>query len=341
MCPAVGRGDIRQAFAGAGGRGDGLRSGRAAARARIAPHTVTRAARLLDDRSAVPHVLAAERAQGLRHGGTAAYARVDVLAEVRARQRDVLRDPVIMRVVRAQRCTVPQVEIHVCLDAGDAAAVAVLPCAVAAAVAGLGGPDGEPAVPPVIGRVVQCGRPPVAVGVHADRIARGLQRLAEDGRVAQDLGLRAVVADAAVLQVEVHRQLRVLAVEQAQSVRSLTARLLVGLCERVQIYTVRDAEPLACGGVDGPLRVVLRGQVTAAAAANDGKVNILRRGVPVNHTLILADIDTGACDPFAGGEHIRRCSVLRRELRGGGAAGQQRAQKQNGKQSFSHGIPPI
>ena len=159
--------------------------------------------------------------------------------------------------------------------------------------------------------------------------------------MAQDLGLRAVVADAAVLQVEVHRQLRVLAVEQAQSVRSLTARLLVGLCERVQIYTVRDAEPLACGGVDGPLRVVLRGQVTAAATANDGKVNILRRGVPVDHTLILTDIDTGACDPFAGGEHIRRCSVLRRELRGGGAAGQQRAQKQNGKQSFSHGIPPI
>lgn len=341
MCPVVGRGDIRQVFAGAGGRGDGLRSGRAAARARIAPHTVTRAACLLDDRSAVPHVLAAERAQGLRHGGTASHARVDVLAEVRARQRDVLRDPVIMRVVRAQRCTVPQVEIHVRLDAGDAAAVAVLPCAVAAAVAGLGGPDGEPAVPLVIGRVVQCGRPPVAVGVHADRIARGLQRLAEDGRVAQDLGLRAVVADAAVLQVEVHRQLRVLAVEQAQSVRSLTARLLVGLCERVQIYTVRDAELLACGGVDGPLRVVLRGQVTAAATANDGKVNILRRGVPVDHTLILADIDAGACDPFAGGEYIRRCSVLRRELRGGGAAGQQRAQKQNGKQSFSHNIPPI
>ena len=246
-----------------------------------------------------------------------------------------------MRVVRAQRRAIPQVEVHIRLDAGDAAAVAVLPRAVAATVAGLGGPDGEPAVPPVIGWVVQCGRPPVAVGVHADRIARGLQRLAEDGRVAQDLGLRAVVADAAVLQVEVHRQLRVLAVEQAQGVRSLTARLLVGLCERVQIYTVRDAEPLACGGVDGPLRVVLRGQVTAAATADDGKVNILRRGVPVDHTLILADIDTGACDPFAGGEHIRRCSVLRRELRGGGAAGQQRAQKQNGKQSFSHGIPPI
>ena len=101
MRPVVGRWDVRQVLAGAGRRGDGLRSRRAAARARIAQHTVARAARLLDDRSAVPDVLAAERAQGLGNGCAAAAARVDVPAKVRARQRDVLRDPVIMRVVRA------------------------------------------------------------------------------------------------------------------------------------------------------------------------------------------------------------------------------------------------
>ena len=143
--------------------------------------------------------------------------------------------------------------------------------------------------------------------------------------MAQDLGLRAVVADAAVLQVNVHRQLRVFAVEQTQSVRGLAACVRVGPCEGVQIHAVRDAEPLACGGVDGPLRVVLRGQVTAAAAADDGEVNMLRRRIPIDHTLILADVDAGARDLLSGGEHSGGRRVLRRELHGGGAAGQQGA----------------
>ena len=107
MRPVVGRRDVRQVFAGAGRCGDGLRPGCAAARARIAQHTVARTARLFDHRSAVPGVLTAERAQGLGHGCAAAAARVDVPAKVRARQRDVLRDLIIMRVVRAQRRAIP------------------------------------------------------------------------------------------------------------------------------------------------------------------------------------------------------------------------------------------
>ena len=143
---------------------------------------------------------AAQRTQRLGHGCAAAAAGVDAAAEVCTRRLRVFCDAVIVRVPRIERCAVAQIQVYVRRDAGDAGAVAALPCAVAAAVAGLRIPDGEPAIPLLIGRVVEHGCPPVTIGVNADAVACCAQRVAEDGRMAQDLGLRAAGAHALILQ---------------------------------------------------------------------------------------------------------------------------------------------
>ena len=100
-------------------------------------HRLTRAARLLDDRSAVPHLLAAERAWGLRHGGTASTCRRSGRSPCISATCSVIRAIHAVWSRAQRRYLYRRSRSTFAWMPGMRPTVAFLPCAVAAAVAGL------------------------------------------------------------------------------------------------------------------------------------------------------------------------------------------------------------
>ena len=201
--------------------------------------------------------------------------------------------------LRAGKRAVPVVHIHIAADAGDGALVRVLPHLIGFAVPGLGSIPCDPAVPLVIGRVRQIVGPPVVVGINTNLVACALDDVAENLGVAQDVGLGAAIEDGLVLQIQINGQVGIIALDQAQHMVGLTAGLGIGQGVGVDVDTEGDTQTGTGIGIGPPLLVILTGHIIAVAAADDGEINVGRNGIPVDDSLMMADINA-VVDILAG-----------------------------------------
>ena len=210
---------------------------------------------------------------------------------------------------------IPVVHVNISADATDRTLAGILPHLIAAIIAAGGTPFRHPTVPVFKNRICQVVVPPVQACIYTNIITLGAHNITEDpGNFRQTAVAQHQLT--VFLQIIEHRQVRIMPLQQTNRmsgfVHSHIRRHRIG----IEIYTVGNAQPLTFRNIAGPLLIVLFGQVHTVSAADDGEIHTGSfHCIPIDHTLMMAHINTPVATGRQGAHAIRQIKAQGIHLR--------------------------
>ena len=153
--------------------------------------------------------------------------------------------------------------------------------------------------------------PPVQTRIYTDIITLRAHNIAEDS---SNFRQTAVTQHqlTVFLQIIEHRQVRIMSLQQTNRMSGFVYSHVRRRCIGIEIYAIRDAQPLTFRNIAGPLLIVLFGQIHAVSAADDGEIHTGSfHCSPVDHALMMAHINA----PVAAG---RECAHTIRQIKAQG-----------------------
>ena len=153
--------------------------------------------------------------------------------------------------------------------------------------------------------------PPVQTRIYTDIITLRAHNIAEDS---SNFRQTAVTQHqlTVFLQIIEHRQVRIMSLQQTNRMSGFVYSHVRRRCIGIEIYAIRDAQPLTFRNIAGPLLIVLFGQIHAVSAADDGEIHTGSfHCIPVDHALMMAHINA----PVAAG---RECAHTIRQIKAQG-----------------------
>ena len=146
---------------------------------------------------------------------------------------------------------------------------------------------------------------PIQICINAWLISCSRNPITKDLRSRCNSGLTAICNNRLILKIVIHRQSWIMSRKAANHHRCLVSCLLVIPSVRIDIDTVRNSKTLALRNITAELIVnTTAPRWSAKSNTQNGEIDTRSlNGIPVNTSLVLADINTLRCSPIGKGVH--------------------------------------